>query len=80
MIKRRGPPGQGQRIVVQGTMRSDAIVIVGVGSQEPTQLHLVQDNDMIFRFGRNRSNVWNSPGANSFALDQRRANIPRPRG
>jgi hypothetical protein len=28
-------------------MRSDAIVIVGVGFQDPTQMHLAQDNDVV---------------------------------
>ena len=34
-----------RRILVQGSVRSDAIVIVGVGFQDPTQMHLAQDND-----------------------------------
>src|SRR4030081_344915 len=29
-------------------MRSDAIVIVGVGFQDPTQMHLAQDNDVVY--------------------------------
>ena len=28
-------------------MRSDAIVILGVGLQDSTQLHLAQDNDVV---------------------------------
>src|SRR3984893_13351955 len=36
-----------RRILVQGSMRSDAIVIVGVGFQDPTQMHLTQDNDVV---------------------------------
>src|ERR1700682_2919387 len=28
-------------------MRSDAIIIVGVGFQDPTQMHLAQDNDVV---------------------------------
>src|SRR3984957_17655368 len=28
-------------------MRSEAIVIVGIGSQDPTQMHLTQDNDVV---------------------------------
>jgi hypothetical protein len=28
-------------------MRSDAIVIVGVGLQDSTQMHLAQDNDVV---------------------------------
>jgi hypothetical protein len=36
-----------RRILVQGSMRSDAIVIVGVGFQDPTQMHLAQDDDVV---------------------------------
>ena len=28
-------------------MRSDAIIIVGVGFQDPTQMHLAQDDDVV---------------------------------
>jgi len=28
-------------------MRSDAIIIVGAGFQDPTQTHLAQDNDVV---------------------------------
>src|ERR1019366_1715845 len=34
-----------RRILVQRPMRSDGVVIVGVGFQDPTQMHLAQDND-----------------------------------
>src|ERR1700681_3705748 len=44
-----------RRILVQGSMRSDAIVIVGVGFQDPTQMHLAQDNDVVHTFTPNRS-------------------------
>jgi hypothetical protein len=44
-----------RRILVQGSMRSDAIVIVGVGFQDPTQMHLVQDNDVIHTLTPDRS-------------------------
>ena len=30
-------------------MRSDAIIIVGVGFQDPTQMHLAQDNDVVMQ-------------------------------
>jgi hypothetical protein len=36
-----------RRILLQGSMRSDAIVIVGVGFQDPTQMHLAQNHDVI---------------------------------
>jgi hypothetical protein len=39
----------------QGSMRSDAIVIVGVGFQDPTQMHLAQDNDVVHTFTPDRS-------------------------
>src|SRR5712671_1643273 len=36
-------------------MRSDAIVIVGVGFQDPTQMHLAQDNDVVHTFTPDRA-------------------------
>src|ERR1700716_1192153 len=36
-------------------MRSDAIVIVGVGFQDPMQMHLAQDNEMVHTFTPDRS-------------------------
>src|SRR4030081_3727783 len=36
-------------------MRSDAIVIVGVGFQDPTQMHLAQNNDVVHTFTPDRS-------------------------
>src|SRR5438132_758635 len=36
-------------------MRSDAIVIIGVGFQDPTQMHLAQDNDVVHTFTPDRS-------------------------
>jgi hypothetical protein len=36
-----------RRILVQGSMLSDAIKIVGAGFQDPTQMHLAQDNDVV---------------------------------
>src|SRR5450631_4019032 len=44
-----------RRILVQGSMRSDAIVIVGVGFQDPTQMHFAQDNDVVHTLTPNRS-------------------------
>src|SRR6266851_9168730 len=36
-------------------MRSDAIIIVGVGFQDPTQMHLAQDNDVVYTLTLDRS-------------------------
>src|SRR3984893_8560202 len=36
-------------------MRSEAIIIVGVGLQDPTQMHLAQDNDVVHTFTSDRS-------------------------
>src|ERR1700674_4361534 len=36
-------------------MRSDAVVIVGVGFQDPTQMDLAQDNDVVHTFTPDRS-------------------------
>ena len=36
-------------------MRSDVIVIVGVGFQDPTQMHLAQDNDVVHTFTPDQS-------------------------
>src|SRR5260221_4656580 len=36
-------------------MRSEAIIIVGVGFQDPTQMHLAQDNDVVHTFTPDRS-------------------------
>ena len=44
-----------RRILLQQSMRSDAIVIVGVGFQDPTQMHLAQDNDVVHTFTPDRS-------------------------
>ena len=44
-----------RRILVQGSMRSDVIVIVGVGFPDPTQMHLAQDNDVVHTLTPDRS-------------------------
>src|SRR6202163_845274 len=44
-----------RRILVQGPMRSDAIIIVGVGFQDPTQMHLAQANDVVHTLTPDRS-------------------------
>src|SRR3984957_12450261 len=36
-------------------MRSEAIIIVGVGLQDPTQMHLAQDNDVVHTLTLDRS-------------------------
>src|ERR1700686_4800781 len=50
-----GSLNRARRILVQGSMRSDAIVIVGVGFQDPTQMHLAQDNDVVHALTPDRS-------------------------
>jgi hypothetical protein len=44
-----------RRILVQGSMSSDAIVIVGIGFQDPAQMRLAQDNDVVHTFTPDRS-------------------------
>src|SRR4029077_8003181 len=44
-----------RRILVQGSMRSDEIVIVGVGFQDATQMHSAQDNDVVHTLTPDRS-------------------------
>jgi hypothetical protein len=44
-----------RRILVQGSMRSDAIAVIGVGFQNPAQMHLAQDKDVIHTLTPNRS-------------------------
>src|SRR6202022_1980463 len=44
-----------RRILFQGSMRSDAIIIVGVGVQDPTQMRLPQDNDVVHTLTPDRS-------------------------
>src|ERR1700680_2452275 len=44
-----------RRTLVQGLMRSDAIIIVGVRFQYPAQMHLAQDNDVVHTLTPDRS-------------------------
>jgi hypothetical protein len=44
-----------RRILVQGAMSSDAIVIVRVGSRDSAQMRLAQDNDVVHTLTPNRS-------------------------
>src|SRR5450631_3783710 len=44
-----------RRILVQRPMRSDGVVIVGVGFQDPTQMHLTQNNDVVHTLTPDRS-------------------------
>src|ERR1700730_9082926 len=44
-----------RRILVQGSMRSDAIIIVGVGFQNSAQMRLAQDNDVVHTVAPDRS-------------------------
>jgi hypothetical protein len=39
-----------RRILVQRPMRSDAVVIVSIGFQNPAQMRLAQDNDVVHTF------------------------------
>jgi hypothetical protein len=36
-------------------MRSDAVVIISIGSQNSAQMHLAQDNDVVYTFTPDRS-------------------------
>src|SRR3984893_13171361 len=42
-------------ILVQGSMSSDAVVIVRIRSQDSAQMHLAQDNDVVHTFTPDRS-------------------------
>jgi hypothetical protein len=36
-----------RRVLVQRAMRSDAVVVIGIRFQDPTQMGLAQDNDVV---------------------------------
>jgi hypothetical protein len=36
-----------RRVLVQRAMRSDAVVVIGIRFQNPTQMGLAQDNDVV---------------------------------
>src|SRR4029453_17784377 len=44
-----------RRILVQRSMRSDEIVIVGIGSLDSAQMRLAQDNDVVHALTPDRS-------------------------
>jgi hypothetical protein len=44
-----------RRILVQGQMRSEFVVIAGVGSKNPTQVGLAEDHDVIKAFPADRA-------------------------
>jgi hypothetical protein len=44
-----------RRILVQGSMRSEIIIIVGVRFQNSAQIRLAQDNDVVHTFTPDRS-------------------------
>jgi hypothetical protein len=44
-----------QRILPQGQMRSEFIVIAGVGRKDPAQMGLAQDDDVIKAFPADRA-------------------------
>ena len=43
------------RILVQGPMRSDAVVVMGIRFQNPTQMRLAQDDEMVNTLAPDRS-------------------------
>jgi hypothetical protein len=44
-----------RRILVQGQMRSDSVVIAGVGRKDPAQMGLAEDDDVIEAFPADRA-------------------------
>ena len=44
-----------RRIFIQGQMRSEFIVIAGVGREDPAQLGLAEDDDVIEAFPTDRA-------------------------
>src|SRR3984893_9009353 len=44
-----------RRIFMQRSMRSDAVVISGIRFQDPAQMHLAQDNDVVHTFTPDRA-------------------------
>src|SRR6478752_1147260 len=44
-----------QRILVQGSMRSDTVVIFGIRFEYPAQMRLAQNNDVVHTFTPDRS-------------------------
>jgi hypothetical protein len=44
-----------QRILVQGSMRSEIIIIIGITFQNSAQMRLAQDNDVVHTFTPDRS-------------------------
>ena len=45
----------GRRILVQGQMRSERVVIVGVGSEDLAQVGFAEDDDVIEAFPADRA-------------------------
>jgi hypothetical protein len=45
-----------RRIFVERSMRSDRIVVIGVGPQDAAQMLLAEDNDVVETFPANRPN------------------------
>jgi len=52
-----GPLNQtnGRRILVQRSVRSDAVVIISIGFQNSAQMRLAQDNDVVQTLAPDRS-------------------------
>ena len=44
-----------RRVLIQGQMRSDSVVIAGIGRKDPAQVGLVEDDDVIEAFPADRA-------------------------
>jgi hypothetical protein len=44
-----------RRVLIQGQMRSDSVVIAGIGRKDPAQVDLVEDDDVIEAFPADRA-------------------------
>jgi hypothetical protein len=44
-----------RRILTQGQMRSEFVVIIGVGGKDPAQMGLAEDDDVIEAFSSDRT-------------------------
>jgi hypothetical protein len=60
-----------RRILTQGQMRSNSVVIAGVGCKDPVQVGLTEDDDVIEAIPADRASV--SPHARSARATARRS-------
>jgi hypothetical protein len=44
-----------RRVLIQGQMRSDSVVIAGIGRKDPAQVGLAEDDDVIEAFPADRA-------------------------